>query len=74
MHARTNLPIAIYEKEPTSIIAYALSSRDYEAKLQLLADKNSAAKNPPAPAVLGVGVAEGPPGWYVFVLVFAGES
>ena len=59
MHARTHLPIAIYEKEPTSIIAYVLSSREYEARLQLLMDKNSASKNllPPS-ATAGGGASE----------------
>ena len=40
MHSHTTLPIAIYEKEPTSIIAYALASREYTLKLVQLKDKS----------------------------------
>ena len=65
MHTHTTLPIAIYEKEPTSIIAYALSSRDYQARLQLLMEKGVGRQGPGATAAssssgvgAGLGVAD----------------
>ena len=59
MHAHTTIPLAIYEREPTSIIAYALASRDYEAKLQVLMDKSSGKLLPTAVANGGVAEVKG---------------
>ena len=56
MQGHTTVPVAIYEKEPTSIIAYALSSREYAAELKVLTDK-TLAKHLPSVVGLG-GVAE----------------
>lgn len=59
MHSHTTLPIAIYEREHTSVIAYALASRDYEAKLQLLMDKSSGKQLPTMAANGGVADVKG---------------
>lgn len=41
MPSHTDFPIAIYEKEPTSVIAYALSTRHYTNELKLLREKKA---------------------------------
>ena len=41
MRQHSSVPVAIYEKEPTSIISYALSSREYFVALQALVEKNA---------------------------------
>ena len=41
MHSIITLPMSIYEKEPTSIIAFALSSREYLRKLKLLQERTA---------------------------------
>jgi 1-phosphatidylinositol-3-phosphate 5-kinase len=39
MHRSLKIPIAIYEKEPTSLIAYALSSREYAQEYWALVER-----------------------------------
>ena len=39
MHKSLKIPIAIYEKEPTSLIAYALSSREYAQEYWALVER-----------------------------------
>ncbi len=39
MHSIITIPISIYEREPTSTIAFALSSREYLRKLKLLQER-----------------------------------
>lgn len=39
MHKSLKIPIAIYEKEPTSLIAYALSSREYAQEYWAMVDR-----------------------------------
>ena len=39
MHKSLKIPIAIYEKEPTSLIAYALSSREYAQEYWSLVER-----------------------------------
>ena len=39
MYRSASIPVAIYEKEPTSIIAFALTSREYAEGLQTLLDR-----------------------------------
>ena len=41
MHKSVKIPIAVYEKEPTSIIAYALSSREYAQELKSLMERSA---------------------------------
>lgn len=54
MHRHTILPIAIYEKEHTSIIAYALGSRDYAARLKsLMTDQKHSVGNSTGAAGVG---------------------
>ena len=50
------IPLAIYEKEPTSLIAYALSSREYAQELKKVIERRQAVvtvvaehKGPPSP-------------------------
>ena len=46
--------MAIYEKEPTSLIAYALSSREYAQELNKVIERRQA-------VVTAVGELKGPP-------------
>ena len=39
MSKHLTIPVAIYEKEPTSIIAFALSSREYAKELNTLMER-----------------------------------
>lgn len=41
MQSVVTVPVSIYEKEPTSIIAFALSSRVYLYKLKLLQERGA---------------------------------
>jgi hypothetical protein len=43
MYRSASIPVAIYEKEPTSIIAFALTSREYAEELQTLLDRKMTA-------------------------------
>ena len=47
MHKSLKIPIAIYEKEPTSLIAYALSSREYAQEYWALVERRPVAIQPP---------------------------
>ena len=42
MYRSASIPVAVYEKEPTSIIAFALTSREYAEELQALRERKSA--------------------------------
>jgi 1-phosphatidylinositol-3-phosphate 5-kinase len=46
MHRSLKIPIAIYEKEPTSLIAYALSSREYAQEFWALVERRPSAVQP----------------------------
>ena len=52
MHKSLKIPIAIYEKEPTSLIAYALSSREYAQEYWAMIEKrrNSTSCHPEKPS------------------------
>ena len=41
MYRLASIPVAVYEKEPTSIIAFALTSRQYSEELQALLERKS---------------------------------
>ena len=43
MYRSASLPVAIYEKEPTSFIAFALTSREYAEELQAMVERKTAA-------------------------------
>ena len=51
MHKSLKIPIAIYEKEPTSLIAYALSSREYAQEYWAMIERrrNTAIQQPEKP-------------------------
>ena len=42
MYRLASIPVAVYENEPTSIIAFALTSRQYAEELQALEERKSA--------------------------------
>ena len=46
MYRSASIPVAIYEKEPTSIIAFALTSREYAEELQILLERKLTALAP----------------------------
>ena len=46
MHKSLKIPIAIYEKEPTSLIAYALSSREYAQEYWALVEQRQTVAQP----------------------------
>jgi hypothetical protein len=52
MHKSLKIPIAIYEKEPTSLIAYALSSREYAQEYWAMIERrrNTASQQPEKPS------------------------
>ena len=51
MYRSASIPVAIYEKEPTSIIAFALTSREYAEEFQLLVERKLTALVPNGTAV-----------------------
>ena len=46
MHKSLKIPIAIYEKEPTSLIAYALSSREYAQEYWAMVERRPNSTQP----------------------------
>lgn len=44
-----NVPVVVYEREPSSIIAYALSCQDYHSGVEELHRKHTSVSDQPSP-------------------------
>lgn len=63
MYRSASLPVAIYEKEPTSIIAFALTSREYAEELHALVERKMATNT--GTLEVGVTLSSSPKMWVV---------